>query len=859
MNIRYVMGTILGLLSSVGLFAPIASSQVLEEIVVTAQRLEQNLQDVPVSVTAFSGDQLKELRIVTTDDVVDFTPGLTMFNPLGEGNTPNFSLRGVSSSDITTLTEAPIAVYSDEIYYGTQFGAIAQLYDMERFEALRGPQGTLFGRNATGGLLHFISRKPQFGETGGYLDLTLGDSSERTFEGALNVSFGEDWAFRFSGATQRYDGYVTNRYVDKAGVKGRDPNDTDKIAGRFQVAYSGERSRLNINFHTAEDDSLVGSWQIVGAEVIDANGKVIVAAQDSGGETVTSSDGQGLLFDPANVDATTTVLKNPQGLTGAAFQAYAESIARQGVDTRRNSAIPINFGLFGGPFVDNDNDPYAGEYNFISDLNIESSGVWARYEYDIRDDMTLIALGGTEEFSQVYFEDTDLSPIDDLRVFFGGRNEQTSLELRLEGSTDRLSRYVLGAYYYDRDVIDDKGPNVILPTLMENVGINPPKQSDDDANTNSTAIFGQVDVALSDRLMLTAGLRFTDEETVSLNSQGNIDYCLFANVDRATCHAARHNAFLGMGVSLGSQGVTIDLKAWHDTLPTAANSFAPVSPQPAGPPLNYVTPNFVQTANSLTDDFSTGVLKLTYDLSGDSMVYGSYSQGSKSGGFNSNAAAIKLLGKSNYGREQLNSLEFGFRSEFSDGRMRFNASVYDYEYDGYQAHQFLAPGVSGTINADAEITGAEAEFWVTPSENWTIFLASAFIFDSAIDSIRDTLGNTRTREMKQAPDMQLNGFIEYAVPRWGGELLAQLNFVHSDQYFSFLNNLGGGQVPSYKKFGGSLTWRSPADAWYLRLNIENLTDEDILISAFDFSSSSGYVQELYQPPRWVSLNLGMNF
>ena len=121
MNIRYVMGTILGLLSSVGLFAPIASSQFFEEIVVTAQRLEQNLQDVPVLVTAFSGDQLKELRIVTTDDVVDFTPGLTMFNPLGEGNTPNFSLRGVSSSDITTLTEAPIAVYSDEIYYGTQF------------------------------------------------------------------------------------------------------------------------------------------------------------------------------------------------------------------------------------------------------------------------------------------------------------------------------------------------------------------------------------------------------------------------------------------------------------------------------------------------------------------------------------------------------------------------------------------------------------------------------------------------------------------------------------------------------------------------------------------------------------------
>ena len=112
LNIRHVMGTILGLLSSVGLFAPIDSSQFFEEIVVTAQRLEQNLQDVPVLVTAFSGDQLKELRIVTTDDVVDFTPGLTMFNPLGEGNTPNFLLRSVSNSGIFSLSSG----YVQELY-----------------------------------------------------------------------------------------------------------------------------------------------------------------------------------------------------------------------------------------------------------------------------------------------------------------------------------------------------------------------------------------------------------------------------------------------------------------------------------------------------------------------------------------------------------------------------------------------------------------------------------------------------------------------------------------------------------------------------------------------------------------------
>jgi iron complex outermembrane receptor protein len=830
-----------------------AQAQLLEEIVVTAQKREQNLQDVPVSVTAFTGDQLKDLRITNTDDVVDFTPGLTVFYPLAEGNTPNFSLRGVSSTDITTLTEAPIAVYTDEIYYGTQFGAIAQVYDMERYEALRGPQGTLFGRNATGGLLHFVTRKPVFDETGGYAEIAFGSHNETTFEGAVNFALSDDWAIRLSAATEKYDGYVHNRFPGQ-----RDPSDTDKIAARFQIGYEGDRSRLNVNLHSAEDDSLVGAWQLVGAEVLDASGNVIVPAQDSTGQTVVASNGQTLLFDPSDVNPETTVLSNPMNLMGEAFTAYAESIAIQGVDTRRAPANPVNFGLFGGPYIDTDNDPFAGEYNYISDLNIENTGAWVRYEYDIGDVMTFIALGGVEEFSQIYLEDTDLSPVDDIRAHFGGDNEQSSLELRIEGSTDRLPSYVFGAYYYDRDVIDDRGPNVILPTLVENVGINPPLHSDDDANTESVAIFGQVDIAVRDRLTLTAGLRYTDEETTVISGTGNVDFCFFANVDRTACAAARQNTFLN-GVPLADQGITIDLQTWQTARPTPSNSFDFISPQPAGPPLNYVDPNYTQQTNRLADDFSTGVLKLAYALSDDSMVYASYSQGSKSGGFNSNPAAIAILGTNVFSRERLDSLEFGYRSEFSEGRMRFNATVFDYDYKDYQATQFLAPGVSGTANSDAEITGAEVEFWVAPSEKWTIFLASSFMFDTSVDNIRDTLGIVKTREVKQAPDFQLNGFIEYVTRAWGGDLSAQLNFVYSDEYFSFLNNLGGGLVPSYDKFGASLGWRSASDSWYWRLNITNLTDENILVSAFDFSASSAYVQELYQPPRWVSLNFGVNF
>ena len=854
---RFITGPIGGAfcaLLSLAVLLP-AHAQVLEEVVVTAQKREQNLQDVPVSVTAYAGDMLREMRITNTDDVVDYTPGLTMFSPLGEGNTPNFALRGVSGAAITTVAEAPIAVYTDEIYYGTQFGAIAQIYDLERYEALRGPQGTLFGRNASGGLLHFVTQKPIMGESGGYAELTLGTESETTFEGAYNAALGENWALRFSGAVEQYDGYVSNRFPGQP-----DPNDTDKIAGRLQLAYEDDRSRLLINLHTAEDDSRVGSWQIVGADIIDAAGNVIVPALDPGGETVAAANGQALQFNPADVDPVTTQLLNPMMLTGPAFTAFAESIAVQGVDTRRVPGKPVNFGLFGGDYVDTDGDPFAGDYNYIADLNIENTGGWIRYERDIGDDdMTFIALGGFEEFEQLYLEDTDLSPVDDIRAFFGGKNEQTSLELRLEGSTDRIPSYVAGIYYYDRDVKDDAGPGVVLPTLIENVGINPPPlQGRRNGNTESYAAFGQVDFALSDRLTFTAGWRYTDEETTINTTNGNVDFCLFANVDQATCAAARQTTFLA-GTPLADQGVTIDIEAFQRARPTPTNSFAPVSPQPMGPPLTYVDSNYTESTNRLTDSFSTGVLKLSYVLTDDSMIYASYSQGAKSGGFNTNPAAVAILGTVEFAREELDSLEIGYRSEFGNGRVRFNATVFDYDYNDFQAQQFLAPGISGTINTTAEISGMELELWAALSDNWSVFLASSHLFDTNVDNITDALGLTRSREMKQSPDVQYNGYLQYAADAFGGTFTAQLNFVYSDQYYSFLDNLGGGLVPSYEKFGASASWVSGSGQWYLRANVTNLTDEEILISAFDFSAGSAYVQELYQPPRWYSLSFGVNF
>ena len=144
-----------------GFFGNAVTAQgILEEILVTAQKREENLQDVPVSVTAFSGDAVGELGFENSTDVVAHVANLSFGLPVGEGNTPVFSLRGVGLNDFGDSNEEPVAMYIDGIYMGTQVGQTLQLFDLERVEVLRGPQGTLYGRNSTGGLLHFISKKP---------------------------------------------------------------------------------------------------------------------------------------------------------------------------------------------------------------------------------------------------------------------------------------------------------------------------------------------------------------------------------------------------------------------------------------------------------------------------------------------------------------------------------------------------------------------------------------------------------------------------------------------------------------------------------------------------------------------------
>ncbi len=205
--------------STVGLILALpASAQVLmEEITVTAQKREENLQDVGIAISAMSGEQLRAFSVTNSYDVATFTPGVHISGNIAGQNT-QYSIRGVTQNDFNDIIESPNAVYLDEGYIAIAQAQTFAVFDIDRVEILKGPQGTLFGRNATGGLVQFISNKPNFEEVDGYVDLTYGyfDSPAHANQGKLEAAvggpFNDTVAGRVAVYYNKHDGYLKNNY-----------------------------------------------------------------------------------------------------------------------------------------------------------------------------------------------------------------------------------------------------------------------------------------------------------------------------------------------------------------------------------------------------------------------------------------------------------------------------------------------------------------------------------------------------------------------------------------------------------------------------------------------------------------------
>jgi iron complex outermembrane receptor protein len=281
---RVAVGSVVAFGPWTACFAAEAGEEVkLDEIIVTAQRREQNLQDVGTSVTAFDANTLQKLGFKDVTDVVGQVPGM-QFNQFSPTVTI-YNLRGVSQNDFSDHQEAPIAVYSDDAYIATTGALAGSLFDLQRVEVLRGPQGTLFGRNATGGLIQYVSKQPT-DTPEGYLQVTAGNYGALQTEGAVGGPVTDIVDARASFATSYHDGYITNRI-------GPSINNQKQYAGRLQFKIkASEKGEILVKLHALNNDRETDgnySWATANP---DATGRGVFAppgTPDLGGYVNTST------------------------------------------------------------------------------------------------------------------------------------------------------------------------------------------------------------------------------------------------------------------------------------------------------------------------------------------------------------------------------------------------------------------------------------------------------------------------------------------------------------------------------------------------------------------------------------------
>ena len=258
------------------------------EIVVTAAKRSENLQAVPISISAISGSDLAKSRISSVDSLVSKVVNLQLTSIVGD-NTPIFSLRGVSMSDYSLNQSSPVATYYDEVYKGNFAFLGVAMYDLERIEVLRGPQGTLYGKNTTGGAVNLISRTAKLGESSGNFSAGYGNYNRIDLNGSVNLPLGEKAALRVAGTFAHADGWFKNVVQGKPdlaetrewGLRGTlyfEPSDGVKITLRGSTSYQNPHNYGIFAQPESINRPGLGKWEIASNETTRRKARTYSAA-----------------------------------------------------------------------------------------------------------------------------------------------------------------------------------------------------------------------------------------------------------------------------------------------------------------------------------------------------------------------------------------------------------------------------------------------------------------------------------------------------------------------------------------------------------------------------------------------------
>lgn len=742
----------LSLLSSGLSFA----QSVLEEVVVTAQKREQNIQDVGISITAFSGDQLRALGLEDTVDLETQTPGLLIGEYGGAGATTTVNIRGVAQLDFADHQESPNAVYIDGAYVSFIGGVNVSMFDLERVEVLRGPQGTLFGRNATGGLIHLVTRKPT-SEFEAYADLTYAEYDKIRSEAAISGPFSENVRGRLSFSSEHHDGYYEN-----TGGEDIVENATINVRGQLDVDVNDQVNVLLSARYSNTDNTNAGAYHQVGA--------------------APNPDNDGLV--EKITDANRFLLDN--FCTG--FNGFPTMTPPGGSDCYGNVE---------------QSDVFTVSPDTIGFFDREMFGFTGAITWDINDSVTLTSITDYQTIDKAYLEDND-STILPVATFFQEQDaDQISQEIRLNSSSYKL-QWVAGGYYLKIDSDSEQRVNqspFFDIEFFDNFS----------HETESWAVFGQAEYSLNDQFSIIGGLRWTDDEKeIDLLNQ-----CLDTD-------AFGFSAF-GFAGTCDAFGIALD----------------------------------TSTVGGRSDGDWAGKIELNFRPSDDWLWFAGVTRGNKGGVLNATVGAATgvNLDSLQIEPEVLVSYEGGFKATILNGRARLNASLFYYDYEDYQAYDFI--GVAVVLsNADAKLFGGEVELQANPIDGLDLVLGLAYV-DTEVKDVRLPSGSSADQEMPFAPEISINGLIRYEWPAFGGLVALQGDFNFVDERFYSSVNHPVLQDGDYFVANTRLTFTSQNGSWDASVFVNNITDVERTVYHFDLSvAGGGYAIEAYAPPRWVGGSIG---
>ena len=520
--------------------AACAGAPALEEIVVTAQKREQNINDVGVAVTAFSGEQMNALGIESSTDLIAFTPGVSLAGDIG-GQRAIFNIRGVVQNDYADIAEAPVAVYIDDSYLASTQAQTFGLFDIERIEILKGPQGTLFGRNATGGLVNTITVKPTY-ELEGYGEFTAARFDQYRFEGAVSGALSDKLRARVAFLSNLQGEILKNVYVDGSAPDtrpgspggGEDTYNDDTQAVRAHIEYDlNDNGSLLLSVNWADTTKSEGPYQAVNTtEILNADGAVI--------DVIYAAD-------------------DPQGCDQIQSGRCVDAVLDAGASPYR----PVPGGDFSGN-IDPDGSGRRIDRDFAFDdqNRIESHGITGTLDHDFGA-IEFVSITDYKYFSRVIGLDPDVSASPEVIFHSDGEIEQVSQEARISGANDSMN-WVAGLYYLGIDTGFTQG----LAGSAESFVIGPSREFNTitSMETDSLSVFGQVDWLLSHNLAAVLGLRYINEDK---KLSGDIG--LFRNIDDRTIEtdtrmATLESADLENNQDLWSAKVQLEYSPDEDSL-----------------------------------------------------------------------------------------------------------------------------------------------------------------------------------------------------------------------------------------------------------------------------------------------------